>query len=76
MGKNLTCIGRTERFGVTTLGLWEVGDSSEDNLIQGQEGGVYSLDLLACELEPMSESPEGLVTTDPRGLALPLSLIH
>lgn len=33
MDKNLTYIERTERFGVTTLGLWEMGNSVEDNLI-------------------------------------------
>lgn len=54
-----------------------MGDSGEDNLIQGQEGGAKSLDLLALVLEPVSESPEGLVTTDPDGLGpFPEFLIH
>lgn len=32
MDKNLTYIERTERLVVTTVELWEVGDSVEDNL--------------------------------------------
>lgn len=40
MGKNLTHVGRTERFGVTMSGLWGVGEGGGERLIQGQEGRV------------------------------------
>lgn len=38
-GQESNTYGGTERFGVTTLGLWEVGDSSEDNL-NSRPGGM------------------------------------